>query len=267
MIITKLTGGLGNQLFQYALGRHIAYIHNTDLKLDVSIYENDPKRHYSLLPFNIKSIIAQTDEISNLNIVKEKAFSFDENILKTPNDSYLDGYWQSEKYFKDILETIKKEISLKDKFSDKIEKIAENIKNTSSISIHIRRGDYIKEAKTNAFHGTCSNEYYIKGVKKISESIENPTIFVFSDDIKWCQDNLSFSYPTIFINENNSIKDYEEIILMSLCKHNIIANSSFSWWGAWLNNNPKKIVIAPKRWFANDKIDSSDIIPLSWIKM
>ena len=197
--------------------------------------------------------------------VSEKSSYLNKKTLKNNNQNiYLDGYWQNEKYFNDIEKVILKEFTLKNEFLIKNKKLKETIKNTNSISIHIRRSDYIKNKKTNEIHGVCTTDYYQKAIKKIIENNNNIHIFVFSDDILWAKNNLKFNFPISFIVGN---KDYEDLILMSLCKHNIIANSSFSWWGAWLNKNPKKIVIAPQRWFNNLNKNKQNPIPQKWIRM
>ncbi|MFH1677734.1 MAG: alpha-1,2-fucosyltransferase [Patescibacteria group bacterium] len=299
MVIIKLMGGLGNQMFQYAMGRQVAKQNNIELKLDTSsfkIINNNTPRHYSLNVFNIKENfinqygIKKIAKHSNLinkiiskiyylrqkfslikikinqNYITEKAFNFDPEILKLKDDIYLDGYWQSEKYFKDIEDIIRKEFTLKNVFSEEAEKIAEEITAVNSVSLHIRRGDYINNEKTQKYHGSCSLNYYYQAVKKISRKINNPVFFIFSDDIEWVKNNLKLKYPIKFVSGYN-IKNYEELILMSKCKHNIIANSSFSWWGAWLNNNLNKIVVAPKKWFNDLSININNLIPESWTKI
>jgi len=289
MIITKLQGGLGNQIFQYTFGKSLAKKNNTDLKLDLSFYndkQNNLQRNYSLKYFNTKENIALDKETKKLKknewkdgrrsffhnlffanksiYIKEKQFNFDKKILKTTEDIYLDGYWQSEKYFKDIEKIIKKELTLKERLSNRAKEIAKEIKNSNSISIHVRRGDYVKNPRTNSHHGLCSISYYEKSIKKITQQTQNTHFFIFSDDIKWAKKNLKTSSPTTFVEDS---KDHEDLILMSLCKHNIIANSSFSWWGAWLNNNPNKIIIAPQKWFNDPKRNTVDLIPKSWIRI
>ncbi len=266
MIVTKLSGGLGNQIFQYAIGRKLSIQNDTDLVLDISHYADDTKRKYALYVFNIK---AQTiDKMSGHIFLdyNEKQFSFDPEVLKIEGDTWINGYWQTEKYFMDIREIILDDLRLKKELSLESKKILEEISNSNSISLHVRRGDYVTEAKTNAFHGTCSESYYVEAVSKVSKS-GVIKIFVFSDDIKWCKENLKFPHSTVYVNERSTIPDYEELILMSKCKHNIIANSSFSWWGAWLNTNNDKMVIAPKKWFSNSSIDTRDVIPETWIKI
>jgi hypothetical protein len=140
-----------------------------------------------------------------------------------------------------------------------------------SISIHIRRGDYVQNKKTGKHHGNCSSEYYKNALDEILSKLskgqrENVRLFIFSDDIEWARKNLSFACPSVFVS-NPATPDYEELVLMSKCSHHIIANSSFSWWGAWLDSNPQKIVIAPAKWFNTRQSLYKDIVPSSWIKI
>ncbi|MFH0972649.1 MAG: alpha-1,2-fucosyltransferase, partial [Patescibacteria group bacterium] len=185
-------------------------------------------------------------------------------ILKLKDDIFLDGYWQTEKYFKDIEDIIRSEFTLKTEYSNLNPELIAKISSCNSVSMHIRRGDYITNQNTNEFHGICFLDYYKKAINLIAEKFPNPTIFIFSDDLKWCKENIKIKYPIVFVKGN---KNYEDLIMMSKCSHNIIANSSFSWWGAWLNNNPNKIVIAPQKWLNNPNINYSDIIPSTWIKI
>jgi hypothetical protein len=291
MIIVKLMGGLGNQMFQYAAGRRLALNHNTILKLDLSFLlnrtprENFTYRSYELGIFNIQAELASPSEINRFvptgknmlnylkrklklnKLVKESHFHFDEGGLSSPDNSYLDGYWQSEKYFKEIEDIIRSDFTLKAKATNLNQELAKEIGSYNSVSLHIRRGDYVSNPETNNFHGSCSLGYYEKAIKKIADCIVEPHLFIFSDDPDWAKDNLIFEYPIKFVAHNGSEKSYEDLRLMSLCKHNIIANSSFSWWGAWLNRNPEKIVIAPEKWFNDSSINTDDLIPDSWLRI
>ena len=285
MIIIKLNGGLGNQLFQYSLGRKLSIKNNDVFKLDLSDFTKDNPRSYGLGKFNIIENFASDKDINKIkksgvwklvdklkpyckrSVIKYKGYDFDPNILKLSGNFYLDGYWQSEKYFQDIENIIRKEVALKNPIENKYADLISQIKNTNSVSIHIRRGDYITNKKFSKVYNLLDEKYYQKAVKFIAEKINDPFFFIFSDDINWVKQNLNIPYPKIFVSGENEIKNYEELILMSLCKHNIIANSSFSWWGAWLNQNPSKIVISPDKWF-NDKIsDAKDLIPPEWIRI
>ena len=300
MVITKIQGGLGNQMFQYAIGRHLAYLNKTELRLDLSFYNQIPKnntqRKYLLGNFNItgkplnlseekkvkiknlhnrpfltkiiRKILKNIEEkkpIYKRKYIREPHFHFCPDVLKARNKTiYLYGHWQSEKYFKNIENIIRKEFTLKNGLSNEAKNILEKIQKTNSVSIHIRRGDYVENKKNCTLYGVCSLTYYYKTIKIIQNKTGNPHFFVFSDDIRWVQKNLKTASSLTLVRGVN-IRDFEEIILMSKCKHNIIANSTFSWWGAWLNNNPNKIVIAPKPWFNIATINTKDLLPPLWI--
>lgn len=287
-------GGLGNQMFQYAAGRRLAHIHNTQLKLDLSWFSSvasiDTKRSYALDCFTISENFATDAEIEiladrkktklqkligkvvqkivtkNISQIKEKDFHFDPKVLSLPDNVYLEGYWQSEKYFKDIEDQIRLEFTVRSEPDDLNRKLAENIMKVNAVSIHVRRGDFISNPAANKFHGICSLSYYHNAIDKIAANIDNPYFFVFSDDTSWVKDNLTINHPVTYIN-NNAETAYEDMRLMSLCKHNIIANSSFSWWGAWLNRNPDKMVIAPSKWFNEKNINTQDLLPERWVRL
>lgn len=287
MILIKIKGGLGNQMFQYALGINLSRIHKTPLKLDITSYENDPLRDYTLKYFNIENNLASQKEIdyfekykkffwSLLNkfdhrYVEQKKgnhlyFHFNSDILRISDNTYLDGYWQSEKYFYNAKDIIKKQFTLKKEFSDFNSFLAEDIKNKNSVSLHFRRKDYINDKNTLKVHGICSFDYYTKAIRKIVEKVNNPYFFIFSDDPDWVKKNFNIKYQFRVIS-GDDYRDYQELALMSLCKHHIIANSSFSWWGAWLSSNERKIIIAPEKWLADPQYNMNDIIPDSWIKI
>jgi hypothetical protein len=292
MIIIRIAGGLGNQMFQYAFGRRLAYFNNTNLKMDISLYEGDHKRSHRLHHFNITGEYASADEVAVLlgnnkpkinrwsyklgqrllpinkrKIIKERKFNFDQQMIRSASDTYVMGYWQSEKYFKDIAFIIQREFTLKSEPDEKNKSLLESILRKNSVCIHIRRGDYVSDPVNRTKHGTCPMNYYYRCAEFISNRIENAHYFIFSDEPMWAINNFWFSNSSTFISQNGSSKDYEDLRLMTSCKHFIIANSSFSWWGAWLSNNPGKIVCAPRKWFNNAKLDTSDLIPEEWIKI
>ncbi len=289
MVIVRIIGGLGNQMFQYAAGRGISMRNNDKLKLDLTPFDSYKLHNYSLNSLSLASTEATSQEVKNFkkkrffsNVtnkvwrrkmtrpptrVKEKHFHFDRDILKLKGDIYLDGYWQSEKYFKDIEDTIRKDFSPSYSPSSNAQKIKSMIQVTScSVSVHIRRGDYVRNLKTRLIHGICSSDYYRRALRYLSDQgICDPTIFVFSDDIEWV--NRQGLFPNAVFVSSYDMCDTEEIMLMSYCDHHIIANSSFSWWGAWLNTSQEKIVIAPKVWFQGANNDTSDLIPDTWVRM
>ncbi len=268
-------------MFQYALGKYLALKNITTLKLDVSGLEQDKLRHYELDIFNISGSIASKFTMMFIRIFNNRIISkvlgqyylyikqydlyFNEKILVKKGNIYLDGYWQSENYFREIRNIIIKDFLIKTKPDKRNKLMLEKIENSNSVCIHIRRGDYISNKKTSEVHGACSLKYYYNAVKIILKKVKNPTFFIFSDDSQWTKENLKLKYLTIYVNINSPKKGYEDLRLMSNCKYFIIANSSFSWWGAWLSNNPNKIVCAPKRWFRS--ADEGDIVPKSWIRV
>lgn len=291
MIVVRLIGGLGNQFFQYAVARHLAEIHSTILKLDISGFETYKLRKYSLWPFNIQENFALPEEVATLTVrkrgivervmtralrrpskpapthIREKHFHFDPDILNLPDGVYLDGYWQSEKYFADIAGIIRQEFTVKTPQRGQDKELAERIASCESVSLHIRRGDYVYNLQTNQAHGICDLDYYFRCVEWLTQAVKKPHFFVFSDEPEWARDNLKLSYPTTLVDHNGADKDYEDLRLMSQCKHHIMANSAFSWWGAWLCTYPQKTVIAPQKWFNKADCDTSDLVLASWIRV
>lgn len=295
MVIVKLMGGLGNQMFQYAMARALSLRINTELKLDLSWFASETygeiNRPYELPHFAVIENIATPKELKQLkgyehrivrrlrpianrliptswqSHIQEKYFHFDPTILSIKHDAYLSGYWHSERYFSDFTNELRHDFTFNQPLTGENKRIAEEILEYNSVSLHIRRGDYVNNTKNINFHGSCSLDYYYKGLAKISSRQDNLRVYVFSDDIEWAKRNIDITYPTLFINHNQGKDAFEDMRLMSLCKHNIIANSSFSWWGAWLNRYPEKMVIAPKRWFNQPLYDTRDLLPDSWIKL
>ena len=208
-------------------------------------------------------------------LVEDTFQPFDPMVLKAGKNVYLEGYWQSEKYFKEIEYIIRKDLIIKPNLKGRNKDIAKKIVSENSISLHIRRGNYVANPEIFKVHGTCEQEYYYEAIDYITENVKEPYFYIFSDEIEWAKDNFKIEYAHTFVDINIGFdgenyqdeKNYEDLRLMSLCKHNIIANSSFSWWGAWLNQNPEKIVIAPKKWFNDESLDTSDLIPNSWIRI
>jgi len=270
MIIVNLTGGLGNQMFQYAFGRAIAEKYKTNLKLHFANALFNTQREFELGVFNISATLATVGDLQKFGIMRNRIFNrflyllderykiqfnkhvvtqrypyvFNSDYLSTKNDSYIQGYWQDERYFKEIENIIRKEFTPKKKLDEKNIKILEQIQASTSVSIHVRRGDYItNKANMLQFIGL---DYYVDAIKQIEKSMPNSEYFVFSDDISWCKDNFKqITNKTHFIDHNKGKDAYKDIVLMSACKHNIIANSTFSWWGGWLNQNKNKICIKP----------------------
>jgi hypothetical protein len=281
MITTNLKGGLGNQMFQYATGRFLAYKNRSELKLfKEPASKLDTYRNYELGKFNIQENFVPNFKKNLPDKIFRRHYPDYHPALLTKASAklskgknvYLNGFFQSEKNFLEIRDVLLKEFTLKEEFkSDSFKKLSEHISSQSnSVSIHIRRGDYVKNSQTNKYHGTCSLSYYEKAIENISEQIENsspenqqPIFYIFTDDVAWAKENLILSEEHQFIS-GHGLSFQEEMILMSKCKHNIIANSSFSWWGAWLNQNDDKIVIAPTPWVNKKPNPHPNITPESW---
>ncbi len=300
MIIVKTHGGLGNQFFQYAAGKALADFHHTEFKFEISALGRYLPSGYCLDKFLISAPIATKEEISEftknekepegfkkfflerfnflfpyfnfllpykrMKVYHERFFHYNKRFFDLSLDVYLVGYFQSERYFDRVKDEIRKEFTLKDQNGAAFNFFAGKIKSGNSVSIHFRRGDYVTYSGLNKIFGVPSLEYYHAAVNCIASQVENPIFFIFSNDIEWVKNNFKLKFPVIYVTDP-LLEFYEEMTLMSFCEHNIIANSSFSWWSAWLNNNPNKIVIAPKKWFQWWKINTRDIIPSGWVKI
>lgn len=280
MIIVKLMGGHSNQMFQYATARQLALQSKTSLKLDLSwfdsISENDTTRVYELDAYTIEEHIYTPTFLSRIlhklgyiTYYHEPSFSYSSAIKELGPNVHLEGYFQSWKYFDEIRDTIVSDFSYRQQPNDANAKLLKTIQNDPrAVSLHIRRGDYVTNSNANSFHGLKDIKYYKAALKEIKKHIKSPNLYVISNDPEWCRKNLDLGVPTIIVDNNTGEKSgAEDMRLMRACKHNILANSSFSWWGAWLNENPDKIVVAPKQWFNDESIDTSDLIPESWIRL
>jgi hypothetical protein len=309
-IITRLDGGLGNQMFQYAVGRSLSLRYNAPLYLDASIYRSYTTRQYALGVFNVaaerlpaansplseSSVLRSTGRIlgnlarrlppfassalSSLITKKNTAipqgnaeqgfgplcrekqeFEFDQTVLESPPPLYLMGFWQNEGYFLAYQDTIRHDFTLRLTVSPNVGDYQRMIARQPSASLHIRRGDYVRGSASPRLN-VCSLDYYNNALRLLSSRTPDLSVFVFSDEIAWAKAHLKFG-RTVFIE---GCKDYEEMFLMSRCHHNIIANSSFSWWGAWLNPNKNKIVVAPQRW-VNADIGDRTPVPPDWVRI
>jgi len=287
MIVVRLYGGLGNQLFQYATARRLAYINDTELALDTSDLSrnvtNITKRNYELWRYPIRARLLSAHELKlsklyNNRILnriplprpwklhREKFFQFDPTILRLKDEVYLDGYWQCPKYFDDIEDLLKFELTPKHPMGSIDKAIFDSIRGSNSVSVHVRRGDYVSIPRIAQTHGICSLDYYRKAIQLMMSRLDNPSFFIFSDDSDWTRKNILINAHTEYVAHNNADSAFQDLRLMTLCQHQIIANSSFSWWGAWLNYNHNKIVVAPKLWFLDSR-DASCIVPQSWIRI
>ena len=273
MITTKIMGGLGNQMFQYAAGKSLSLRLGVSLKLDVSYFRGQNLREYELIFFNIEEDIAYShlqfpwgkkflERMGLTSYYREKHFHYDANFESLGVPICLEGYWQSYKYFMAIDEVIKNVFVPKENSIDP--ELLEEVKSANVVSVHFRRGDYLSDDKTNSEHGVLESDYYHNAILTIKNNVPNPVFFVFSDEIEWVKKQSFFSDKAIYITGK---KNYEDLYLMSLCRHNIIANSTFSWWGAWLNANPNKLVIAPHKWFNYIAASTDDLLPKNWLRV
>lgn len=285
MIISKILGGMGNQMFQYAAGRSLAHLNNTQLKLDVTGFNKYKLRNFDLQSLHADCRFASDNEIRNLlpshNLEKalqylspkkkrtyyrEKYFHFDETMLQFGPNVYIKGYFQSEKYFLPIKEIVQKEFTFKDEYIEKVKVFSGETRSVNSVSVHIRRGDMKNDPVMAERHGVMPLAYYQKSIEIIRSKTSAPHFYFFSDDINWARENFKGADAS-FVSGEISKTHFEDLYLMSQCRHNIIANSSFSWWAAWLNTNPDKIVIAPNKWFNSGPQDTEDLIPSNWIRI
>lgn len=289
MILLRLKGGLGNQMFQYATARHLADKNRTSLKLDLTSFARNPLRSYRLDRYNIAASPASLPELLRFGAglpkrirrtlravsdrlpgnrwhwIVEQDRHYDPWLLDLRGNVYLEGTWQSRKYFEGASSLIRQELKLKEAPSLQTQRVAEKINQTESASLHIRRGDYVSDATTNKKHGLCGPDYYERAMYWIAQQIARPHFFVFSDEPAWTRDNLCSDFSMTFVSHNGPERDHEDLHLLSLCQHHIIANSTFSWWGAWLCENNDKIVVAPRQWFRGvSEFDLDDLIPPDW---
>jgi hypothetical protein len=273
MIVTKIRGGLGNQMFQYAMAKSLAIEKNKNLYLDLSAFGSTELRNFGLDHFNIDCNTYKKPNryISKLRSYfktrvnyRESDLGFHEDIFKLKEDDiYLKGYFQSEKYFIKYEKEIRHNFQITTPLKEITKQTIDRVKKVNSVALHIRRGDYLS---TQLFM-TDKDLYYKQAVELIENQIDNPVFFIFSDDMEWVKRNFMIKHETVYIDFNDDMTNFEDMKLMASCKHNVIANSSFSWWSAWLNNNLNKVVIAPKQWFNDDTIDTEDRIPENWIKL
>jgi hypothetical protein len=289
VITVRLMGGLGNQMFQFATGRHLALRRGVPLRLDTSWFGNqaagDTERSYALEPFvaDLHAIkqpverpqprtrweLARERVAERLgqrpNVMRQRGNGFDPSILDAPDGSHLIGYWQSAKYFEDVADVIRADFRLRVPLGDEAQSIAGELQRASdSVSLHVRRGDYVHNPRAREYHGIQGSDYYARGVDAIERHVgRSLQLFVFSDDPDWCERELKLGHSTTVVR---GTRDYEDLILMSCCDHHVIANSSFSWWGAWLNDRPDATVVAPVRW-ARGSRDFEDVYLPSWRRL
>lgn len=287
MIITRIVGGLGNQMFQYAAGRALALANADVLKLDLTEMGRYKLRQLQLDQFNINGEVARENEVpakprksffgrlsttiknrNRIPQVVEGKPGFDPTIMAITGSAHLSGYWQSEKYFSTYADIIRDDFSLRQPMSGERPKTLARIQGTEcAVSVHVRRGDYVSNPTANAIHGTCEPEWYRLAMENMVTRYASPTFFVFSDDPDWARQNIEPVGPMVYVEPQTDGRDGEDMHLMAACHSHVIANSTFSWWGAWLNPRKDKHVIAPKVWFRSAEHDNQDLVPNDWARL
>lgn len=292
MIISHILGGLGNQMFQYATGKALALSKAVPFLLDL----HDFDRYRLHQGFELDRIFAvefkraELGEVQQLlgwraqdwvikvlkrhffkpfrgpHFVMEPYWSYWPSLRQVADEAYLYGYWQSEKYFLDFESSIRSDFSFVGELDRVNATLKEKILKTGGISLHVRRGDYVSDKKTAAVMAPCGEDFYAKAMTYMAERLTQPTFYVFSDDMAWTKAHLPTNFDCIYVDHNQGKQSYIDLQLMGYCQHHIIANSSFSWWGAWLNPNPRKIVLAPTLWHINP-VHDQDRIPQGWVKL
>lgn len=292
MVVSHILGGIGNQMFQYAVARALSLKNGQRLILDLSDFSDyklhngfelsrvfgvavesaAPSTKREVLGWRGNSLIKkilrrpQFNWLRGKKFIVEPHFNYWPEIFNLDGDVYLYGYWQSERYFKSFESTVREDFTFRERLIGRNLEFSSDIRKLNSISLHIRRGDYVSDKKNIKIMEACSLGYYRKAVEYMAARVVQPVFYIFSDDMDWVRANLSLDFPCVYVNNNHGRDSYRDMQLMSLCRYNIIANSSFSWWGAWLNSNPEKIVIAPRRWFRSGN-DVSDLIPNEWVRL
>jgi len=292
VIISHLIGGLGNQMFQYAHGRAVSLAHDVPLRSDTRGFASYTVHNgYELeRVFSVGSRQADDEDFKRVlgwrapdlarrlllrrnlagfrgkNFIVEPQVSYWPRIVAVPDNCYFVGYWQTERYFTHVGASIRADFSFRQPLSGHNSEVAAKIDAVTSVSLHVRRGDMARNAAALAIHGLCSLDYYSRAVEHVAARVVRPHFFIFSDDSLWVRQNLRIEHACHFVDHNSGLESYNDMHLMSLCRHHIIANSSFSWWGAWLDPRDDKIVVAPSRWFAAE-LDSSDIVPPTWVRI
>ncbi|MDB5248664.1 MAG: alpha,2-fucosyltransferase [Segetibacter sp.] len=313
MVISKISMGLGNQMFQYAAGKSLALHKNVPFKVEVHSYKRYKERKYELDTFfaietekateeeirkyqlkqpvkilwnsifsrnkiplyslayeqdQLKRMVLKLSEVitpsAKKKVYLEPEYHFNDSFFKTPDEVFLIGYFMSWKYFEKFEKEIRRDFTVRPELVSHLHQIESELRQNNSVSIHIRRGDFTSK-KNIEIHGIISMEFYRNAIAEISSRSPSPHLYVFSDDIAWVKENLQTQFPITFVSNEVTKTAVEDFYLMSVCKHNIIANSTFSWWAAYLNNNPGKIVVAPKKWYNSSTYNYKDVYPRRWI--
>jgi Glycosyl transferase family 11 len=287
MITFYSQGGLGNQLFQYAAARSLAYSLDKELVLDPYWFKHprpgETVRSLELTNYRVKLRIANIDEqrrwkflrtrwarylgpLMPMQAVREQGYAYNESFGRIVDDSYLVGAWQSERYFRNIREVLLDELTPIQAPSIRDAELLRTMQACDSICVHVRRGDYVSSNSASAYHGVCSLDYYERAINHVVSQVRKPSLFIFSDDPDWTREHLRTQHPSHYITHNSPDDAFQDLRLMSHCKHHVIANSSFSWWGAWLSTSPGQIVVAPEKWFSVSR-PTPDLLPPEWKRL
>ena len=276
MIIARLMGGIGNQMFQYAFGRRLADGLGVELRLDTAAYRRDAKRSFMLDQWRADAVPASAAEVAALGgdrvqddagplrsrlarlqgdppaVVRERGFAFDPALIAVRDGSYVVGYWQSERYFAPAAERLRGEFVPRRELSPAAAALAGEMAAGESVSVHVRRGDYVHERRTARVHGVCDEAYYARCFRLLEERLAAPRLYIFSDEPAWVREHFAAPFPKVVVSSGGPGLEASELWLMSRCRHHVIANSSFSWWGAWLGRDPAGLVLLPRHWFRKD---------------
>lgn len=288
MIIARLTGGLGNQMFQYAAGRALADRLGAELLLDTRAFEYAitfrayTRYEYALAPFRLRARVAAAADLKNwpawavevgmrLRFVRpwfrrwhfEPAITYDPGVLMLREPVCLVGYWQSERYFIDIADRIRADFTLREPLAGANAGLLDLARSAGSVGLHVRRGDFVSLNEAAQVHGLCSIDYYRRAIDLVRQRCPECRFLVFSNDPEWARAELPLDASAVFVTGNERQPEHD-LTLMSACRHHIIANSSFSWWAAWLGHSPEQIVIAPSPWYASQKLDARDLAVARW---
>ena len=287
-VVMRMAGGLGNQLFQYAAGLALSKARGARLLLDATSYRLDKLRTYALEPFALTPqfvprpfvpLMAAFDKRyvgrilrtvlpgAGWHCVRDRSQGYEPDRFPPRGNLVLEGYWQTDKYFAGVANEVRAAFAFRDPPDEANAQCLARISRGPAVAVHVRRGDYVTNPSANAVHGTCGPEYYRAAAEVVGRTAPDANYFVFSDDPDWAEQHLTWPGPTEVVRHNLGRRDADDLRLMAACDHFIIANSSFSWWGAWLATNPHKVVVAPRRWFATDQLTDRDQTPVDWLRV
>ena len=281
-------------MFQYAAGKALAVRTGGELKLDLGNCAPGAYRPYRLDVFGVRAEPAHESEIPfefrqsrqrslmhrarrrlrrlllsqpavGRHVIREMGFAFDDSVISASGDKYLVGYWQSPKYFEDAADVIRSDFALTADQVGVSAGVMSDLARDGTVSVHVRRGDYVTDPVSSSYHGVCSTKYYTDALELLSDRLDVRKVFVFSDDIEWARSELRFAAPTVLMSESGGASDIADFFLMSQCEHHVIANSSFSWWAAWLGRRRDGCVVSPRHWFTDSTIDTGDLRPPGWL--